>query len=89
MIRVRIRVRVKNTAGGGGLVWLVWFDLVWNDDVCIRRARSAADSNILVSAGYTGVRGLRIQTIVHYMYRHIYIFGVGATCLVQKSRLLA
>ena len=53
-IRVRIRVRVKNTAGGGGcgLVWLVWFGLVWNDDVCIGRARSAhqLDSDILVSA---------------------------------------
>ena len=51
-VRIRIRVRVKNTAGGGGcgLFWLVWFGLVWNDDVCIRRARSAADSDILVSA---------------------------------------
>ena len=51
-VRVRIRVRVKNTAGGGGcgLIWLVWFGLVWNDDVCIRRARSTADSDILVSA---------------------------------------
>ena len=41
---VRIRVRIKITAGGGGLVW--------NDDVCIRRVRSAhhVDSDILVSA---------------------------------------
>ena len=58
-IRVRGRVRVEITAGGGGsdLVWSVWcglvrFGLVWNDDVCIRRARSAhqLESDILVSA---------------------------------------
>ena len=43
-VRVRIRVRIKITAGGGGC------GLVWNDDVCIRRARSAhhVDSDILV-----------------------------------------
>ena len=34
------------------MVWFGPFGLVWNDDVCIRRARSAhqLDSDILVSA---------------------------------------
>ena len=43
-IRVTVRIRVKITAGGCGLVW--------NDDVCIGRARSAhqLDSDILVFA---------------------------------------
>ena len=36
---VLIRIRVKITAGGCGMARLVWFGLVWNDDVCIRRAR--------------------------------------------------
>ena len=57
-IRVRVRVRVKNTAGGGGLVWPVWFRffwfaLVWNDDVCIKRARSAHHAT---GQRHTGVR---------------------------------
>ena len=45
-VRFRVRVRVKITAGRGGC------GLVWNDYVCIRRARSAhqLDSDILVSA---------------------------------------
>ena len=49
-VRIRVRVRLKIQLEVMVVVWLVWFDLVWNDDVCIWRARSAADSDILVSA---------------------------------------
>ena len=63
-VRIRIRVKAKVTAGGGGcnLIWPVWFCLVWNDDVCIRRAHSAhqLDSDILVSA--------KLQLYLHTNY---------------------
>ena len=49
-VRIRVRVRLKIQLEVMVVVWLVWFDLVWNDDVCIWRASSAADSDILVSA---------------------------------------
>ena len=60
-VRFRVRVRVKITAGRGGC------GLVWNDYVCIRRARSAhqLDSDILVSA--------KLQLYPTFLYFDLYL----------------